>query len=180
MLLHTWTHFPLRLSSWHRVWRPRLQRCDTSLCAQPRETTARQMCPTMSKCNFVARRMKVQNPLSQPTLPVLRPGLPSCLPPSSLDMPSFSASSPCCERDSDSDWPREGVSEPWLRGEEERDGDSRNRRMAGWFRTAGSLLEACWHTKDSGCGSCTTVNLIVMIKKDSPLGLLSFQHWQSN
>lgn len=128
-----------------------------SLWAQLREKTARQMCPTMSEWNFVARSeelkvLKKSTLLFQLTLPVLRPGLPSCLPTSSLDTPSFSTSSPCCERDSDSDWPREGVSESWLRGEEERDGDSRNRRMAGWFRTAGSLLEACWDTKDSDGG----------------------------
>lgn len=84
------------------------------------------------------------------TLPVLRPGLHSCLLPSSLHAPSssFSAPSPCCERDSDSDWAREWVSEPWLRGEDERDGDSRNRRMAGWFSTAGSLLEECWDEEE--------------------------------
>lgn len=84
------------------------------------------------------------------TLPVLRPGLRSCLPLSSLHPPSMSLSapSPCCERDSDSEWAKEGVSEPWLRGEEERDGDSRNRRIAGWFSMAGSLL-VCWDTEDT-------------------------------
>ncbi|TNN67776.1 hypothetical protein EYF80_021930 [Liparis tanakae] len=76
------------------------------------------------------------------TLPVLRPGLRSGLPPSSLHAPSpsLSAPSPCWERDSDSEWAREGVSEPWLRGEEDRDGDSRNRRMAGWFSAAGMKI----------------------------------------
>lgn len=82
------------------------------------------------------------------TFPVLRPGLRSCPLLSSLHAPSpsLSAPSPCCERYSDSEWAREGVSDPWLRGEEERDGDSRNRRTAGWLSTAGSLLDDCWDT----------------------------------
>lgn len=87
----------------------------------------------------------LQTTTSKHTFPVLRPGLRTCLVPSSLQTPSpfLSDPSPCCERDSDSDWTREGVSEPWFIGEEDRDGGSRNRRMAGWFNTAGSLLGAC-------------------------------------
>lgn len=84
------------------------------------------------------------------TFPMLRPGLRSCLPVSSLHAtsPSLSPPSPCCESDSDSDWAREGVSEPWLRGEEDLDGDSRNFLMAGWLSTAGSHLEVCYNTRE--------------------------------
>lgn len=88
------------------------------------------------------------------TFPVFRPGLRSCLLPSSLHgpSPSFSGTSPCWDRDSDSEGPTERLSEPWLRGEEEREGDSRNLLMAGWFSTAGSLLEACWENAGGGGG----------------------------
>ena len=44
----------------------------------------------------------------------------------------------------------EGVSEPWLSGEDEREGDSRKRLMAGWFSTVAALLAVCWNN-NRGC-----------------------------
>lgn len=77
------------------------------------------------------------------TFPVFLPGRRSRGAPSSLPLSvSLSPASPCWLRDSVSDWTCDGVSEFWFSGDEEREGDSRKRFMAGWFSTDGSLLEA--------------------------------------
>lgn len=77
------------------------------------------------------------------TFPVFLPGRRSRGAPSSLPLSvSLSPASPCWLRDSVSDWTCDGVSEFWFSGEEEREGESKKRFMAGWFSTDGSLLEA--------------------------------------
>lgn len=134
--------------------------------------------------------------LTELTLPEFRAGRHSCLPPSSLHTlsPSLSAASPCCDKDSKSEGTREGVSDPWFNGDEDREGDSRKRRMVGWFSTAGSLLNMCWETEEcdvvtSDQPKCLNVNIWVGLAHaemfgifcwDLPLLTLSFQHWQSN
>lgn len=40
----------------------------------------------------------------------------------------------CWDRESLSEWLAEGVSEPWLAGEEDLEGDSRNFLIEGWLR----------------------------------------------
>lgn len=77
------------------------------------------------------------------TFPVFLPGRRSRGAPSSLPLSvSLSPASPCWLRDSVSDWTCDGVSEFWFSGDEEREGESRKRFMAGWLRTDGSLLVA--------------------------------------
>lgn len=77
------------------------------------------------------------------TFPVFLPGRRSRGGPSSLPLSvSLSPASPCWLRDSVSDWTCDGVSEFWFSGDEEREGESRKRFMAGWLNTDGSLFEA--------------------------------------
>lgn len=75
--------------------------------------------------------------LSDLTLPVLRPGLRSrCLRSSSFQpWLCLSPGSVGWLRDSVSEWPTECASEPWFKGDDERDGDSRKRLIAGWFKS---------------------------------------------